>query len=187
MNPFQAHFLTNHIPVIGYPFVVLLIVWALLNREEISRARLAFVLLCLVSVAAVAAHISGEQAEHAMHNSNLLLETDRAFLENHEEIAEKLNPVAFAGIILGIAGLVCMRIAGQFIRPLLMISLLLSAGASVFSGYIAHTGGLIRHPEIRSGSSQTQILSPKQEAVQPKLSVPDKDHSDDDHDSDHKH
>ncbi|MCS7074466.1 MAG: hypothetical protein NZ108_08375, partial [Bacteroidia bacterium] len=81
MNPFQAHFLTNHVPVIGFPFVVVLVLWAIWNREEPSRAKLAFTVMLVVSLLAVAAHISGEQAEHAFHQSAWKLsEQDHSFL-----------------------------------------------------------------------------------------------------------
>ena len=141
----HIHLMINHIPVLGAPFLAILLILGLFRKSpEILRAG---VLLTVVwSLATVPVYLTGEPAEHQVED---MAWADEDLIHRHEERAEKgfvaaLATGAFALILVFLAR------GGRQIRPaaagLVLLALLV---CSALFGWTALAGGEIRHEEIR--------------------------------------
>jgi uncharacterized membrane protein len=151
MNSVQLHLALTHVPVIlSLVGVVMLIVALLIKNNILIRA--SYVVLVVAGVAAIPVFLTGEGAEEAVEN---LPGVSESIIEEHEEVAK------FAMIAISVAGFFALaaivlqrwlntaRIARIFV---LLISLV-SAGLMIQT---AHLGGQIRHSEIRNSASLQQ-------------------------------
>ncbi len=153
MNAAHFHLLTNHIPVIGIPFVTALLVIALILRQRVfERVSLGF--LVVVALAIIPVYLSGERAEEIIEDLPAISH-DR--IEEHEERAE----LAFITLeVLGaiaLLGLVLSRQSRDIPRLVWHSAL---AGTVLCLGLFTSTallGGHIRHPEIRGEVSGIEM------------------------------
>jgi hypothetical protein len=141
----------NHLPVIGTPIVVALLLWGIVRgSREISRMALA----AAVILAAVTypVFLTGEPAEDRLEEASWVRER---LIHDHEERAEVALVAVLVAGSLGALGLWQSRKG----RPLPRATALLTLGGLVLSaGLFARTalaGGVIRHEEIRPGAVQT--------------------------------
>jgi uncharacterized membrane protein len=146
MNPAHLHLMLNHIPVLGTPFCMALVGWALIQKsEELKRVSLgAFVIVALL---AIPAYLTGEPAEEVIEH---LPGVSKATIEEHEDAAT----FAFAGVLaVGVAalgGLVFHWRAKPAPNWIVVVVLVLSVIVFAMMIRTANLGGLIRHPELRS-------------------------------------
>ena len=142
----QIHLALNHLPVVGIPLMVLLLIagW---RRRSNEVTRLALWSLFLVAGAAIAIKFSGD---FAAEQSPQRLASEKAFVTTHEEAGDQATTGVF---LLGVASALALFLARRG-RPIqrwtLIIVLLLGLAASLFFARSAHTGGQIAHPELRS-------------------------------------
>ncbi|MHA4847695.1 DUF2231 domain-containing protein [Flavitalea antarctica] len=148
MNSSQIHLALTHIPVILSLVGFMVLVVALLKRNDIL-IKTAFYLLLFAGVFAVPVFFSGEGAEETIES---LPGMSESVIEKHEEVAKVAFGVVSATAIVSLMGLLLYRQLGirRLIKPFLLILSL--ATASIMS-VVAHLGGQIRHTEIRSGSN----------------------------------
>jgi hypothetical protein len=146
INLAHAHLMINHFPVIGILFILLLLLYGLIRKnEEIKKVSLgAFVLLAFITLPV---YFTGEGAEKVVKH---LPGVTEAFIGRHEEMAglavvliELLGIASLAGLIFFIRRGVALPT--WFIA--LMLFLTIVAGSVV--GFTANLGGQIRHTEIR--------------------------------------
>ena len=151
MDWIQAHLLLNHVPVIGTWIGAFVLVYGLVTRKEETR-RVALGILALVALSAVPAFFSGAQAEDRAES---LPGVSSAEVSEHESAAD----FALAGcMVLGvvaIAALVASRRRPAVPTAWLAVVLGLALLCSAILARTAHLGGMIRHPEIRGGSSES--------------------------------
>lgn len=144
MNGAFIHLLFNHIPVIGVPLSWLLLTAGAFrhSRELIQAAYVSFILMALLTIPAFK---SGGPAVHVVRD---LPGISRPVIRAHAQAADK----AFWGVeLLGLAGLIGVWFSKRAdgVPPgVTVLTLLFGLGASVWLGWVAHLGGLIRHPEI---------------------------------------
>lgn len=144
MNEAQLHLLTNHLPVMGSLFTVLLMLWGIVRKsDEIQKVALGA--MVLVALTALPAYFTGEPAHHLVEH---LPGVSEAHIEEHESMGKfaltsaiGLGVVALAGLILSRGKPVSLAVAS-----IALVANLFVAGVM---GYTAHLGGQIRHSEIR--------------------------------------
>jgi len=145
MNGAQVHLLLNHLPVLGALFTFLLLLWGVVRRNETIQ-KTAFAAMVIVGLSAIPVYLSGEPAEEVIED---MPGVEEAYIEEHETMGKF---ALWAGIALGVAAIAGIGVVA--VRPASITSaavVLLVLNALVFGvmAYTAHTGGQIRHPEIR--------------------------------------
>ena len=149
MNPAHLHLILNHLPVLGAPFVALLLGWGLLRRQR-DLVRTGLGAAVLVAALAYPVFLTGEPAEHLVEDSSWFNES---LVHEHEERAEiGLIAILLTGTVAGL-GLWQSR-GGREVNRLFsgatLAGLALSAG---LFGWTALAGGEIRHDEVRAGAA----------------------------------
>lgn len=146
MNAAHLHLLSNHLPVLGTPFGLALLVYALGRKsEELKRVSLG--VLALVTLLAMPGYFTGEPAVDIVRN---LPGVSKAIMERHEEAAQ----IALtAQTVLGVgalAGLIAFRrrpaIPGWLTHSAVLAALVVSG----LMAWTANLGGQVRHTEIRA-------------------------------------
>lgn len=162
MNAAHLHLMLNHLPVLGAPFVALLLAWGLLRQQrDLVRAGLGAAVI--VAALTYPVFLTGEPAEHLVEDSAWF---DEPRVHEHEERAEAgLIAILITGTIAGL-GLWQSRDArdvNRLFSGATLAGLALSAG---LIGWAALAGGEIRHDEVRADAA----------SVTPNESRPDADH-----------
>jgi uncharacterized membrane protein len=145
MDWVQVHLALNHIPVVGLPLLVMMLVvgcW----RKCHELIRLALWSLLVMAAAAIAIKFTGD---FAAEQSGLRLAAAQDFVTRHEEAGDQVTTAVF---VLGL--LVAMGLwLGRGGRPVSRWTLLLVVSAGLVTCLLyarsAHTGGQISHPELR--------------------------------------
>jgi hypothetical protein len=156
MDWMHVHLALNHVPVIGTPFVTLLLLTGILrgSREIVRLSLWAFVLLCAVSVPI---KFTGDFAEE---QAGGLAGVDEALVERHEQAADRATTAVFLLGLAAAAGLFLGRGDRGVPRWAAVSLLVLGIATFVLMAVAANSGGEIRHPEIRSkavGAHQTRL------------------------------
>lgn len=152
----HIHLALNHVPVVGLPIALLVLV-AALSRRSSELARAAFALLVLIAAATVVVQLTGESAEELIEK---LPDYSEALVEHHEEMA------LVATIGTGLIGLVALfglvRFRGDAGVPRWYGGSVLVLGIAVAAlmGWVAYLGGQIRHTEIRPAGVAVGPLQP---------------------------
>jgi uncharacterized membrane protein len=152
MNAAQAHLAINHFPVIGTLLAVgILLAGILLN--QVAYRKLAYVLLLIFGLMSPIVESSGENAEELVEE---ISGVSHSQIHEHEDQAELA--------VLGMYVLAALSVFGFWaewkeLRQRKALSFIsLGAGLIVFllMARTAHSGGLIRHPEINSSFQQSE-------------------------------
>lgn len=143
----HIHVMINHLPIIGFPLVAVVLAMGLARRSR-DLLLVATALTVLIGAGTFAVKQSGEQAEEVVEQA---VWADDDLIHEHEEAAEKATIAALVTAL--IAAAVWFRLRGQAAPalggPTLVLALLL-----VTSGLMAWTaleGGPIRHDEFGGG------------------------------------
>jgi uncharacterized membrane protein len=143
----HLHLALNHVPVIGTPFLLLLLLWGWARRSaEITR----LALLWLVPFAAlsIALKFTGD---FAAEESAGRLKPLREFVERHEQAADQATTGMF---LLGLAAALALGL-GRRGRSVPSWSLALVAALGLATALLlartANLGGQIGHPQLRHG------------------------------------
>lgn len=158
MDATHLHLLSNHLPILGSAFGLLVLCFGLTLRTPSQPVRTAAYLILILSAAgAIVAHLSGEGAEEAVER---LPGVSDAAIEAHEEAAPFAVATSALAGVLALAG-----IASGFLKPAWAgrIALATTLAALVAFAAAARTGwlgGKIRHTEL-DGS---QRASPSSES-----------------------
>ena len=149
MNPAYLHLSLNHIPVVGLGLVILLLLYALVRKnDELKRVSLAaFVLLALVTIPV---YLTGKAAEDRVDQ---LPGVSEAIIDQHQDAAGiSLIAVELLGVV-SLAGLIFSRRSEVALKWFATAALALSLVGVGLVGWTANLGGQIRHTEIRTGAS----------------------------------
>jgi uncharacterized membrane protein len=139
----------NHVPVIGMPGAILLLIYAIVRKSEEVK-RVTFGIVVLLAVMTIGVYLTGQAAEDMVKK---LPGVTEAAIGRHEDIAD-LSLILIEGLgALALAGLFFMHRSGSIPKWLVHIVLVLSLITAVIVGYTANLGGEIRHPEIRGPGS----------------------------------
>lgn len=145
MNAAQVHLLFNHWPLIliFVGFFVLLIGE---RNSNMSYKKLGLFLLISAALFAIPTQFSGEGAAHILSEQNLA-ESNR--IEKHESLGFWSAILAYGIGVIAFISLIMIHNLHSFFTNLRRLTLVLAAGAIVLIAIAAHTGGEIRHTEIR--------------------------------------
>src|SRR5947208_11439351 len=146
-QPEYVHVLLNPLPVYG-----LLISWISIIAALISKRRRAqIVTLILVFITSISAWPVYEFGKEGYDRVLAMTDDDgHAWLDEHEERAEKLIYIFYALAALSVAGIVVPLRWPKSTVPLAIVVVLLGAAALGSGCYIAYAGGKVRHREFRN-------------------------------------
>jgi len=148
MNAAHVHLLLNHVPVLGSPFCLLVLLFGLLRKsDEVVRAGLLG--LVLVALLTAPAYLSGEGAEDVVRP---LAGVSTLLMAEHEAAALPAMLTVEGVGVLALAGLVIGRRERRMPGRLLVTVIAGSALACALLARAANLGGQVHHPELRSGA-----------------------------------
>ena len=153
INWAHVHLMINHIPVIGIPCIVLLLIYAVIRKSDEVRT-VSFGLFILIALMTVAGYFTGGAAEKVVKN---LPGVTEAYIGRHEEMAEYSVVLTVLLGLAAAAGLVIRYRTGFIPKWSLTVVLLMAIVLSVVLGITANLGGQIRHTEIRDKTGVTVV------------------------------
>ena len=150
------HLILNHLPVLGVPFgAALLGIGLLFGRTTLQRSGLA--VLVLAGLAAGAAYLTGEPAEHALETQLGAGTRPESLIEAHEEAAEAATIAT--GLLALVSAFALWRLRrGALARGWTAGALLMAVATALALAWAATLGGRISHPEIRPAAIAAPAL-----------------------------
>lgn len=146
-QPEYIHVLINPLPVYGLAIGFIGLIVALFLRSR--RAQVTA--LVLIFITAASAWPVVHYGEEAYDRVLSMADNDgQAWLEEHEQRAEKFEYLFYALALLAAAAVLLPRKWQVTATPLIIATLILAAVSLGAGGYIAHAGGKIRHREFRN-------------------------------------
>jgi len=151
MDWVHLHLALNHLPVLGTPFLLGLLLWSWARRQSVTL-RFSLWLFVALAAASVAIKFTGDFAAEKIGTTPGF---DKALIERHEEAADQATTGVF---FMGLAAMTALFLSrkGRTI-PAWSLGLLalLALATFVLMARTANRGGHIRHPEIRPAASPT--------------------------------
>ncbi len=142
----HLHLALNHVPVLGTPFLIVLLLWSW-ARGQLVTQRFCLWLFVVLAAASVAIKFTGDFAAEKVGAQPGF---DKVLIEQHEQAADQATTGVF---FMGIAAVVALFVSRRG-RPApkwsLALLALLALVTFVLMARTANFGGHIRHPEIRS-------------------------------------
>ncbi|HET9056905.1 MAG TPA: hypothetical protein VFN30_08675 [Chitinophagaceae bacterium] len=148
MNPAQIHLALNHVPILlSITGATILLVGSLKNNDTIKLTAV-YVLLC-AAIFAVPVFLTGEGTEEIVEKIQGISQSD---IEKHESSAKISLILIIATGIVALASAILKRKKASF-KIAVTTSLILALAS--FGSFLqtAHSGGIIRHTELRSNSA----------------------------------
>jgi hypothetical protein len=145
MNWAHVHLIINHIPVIGIPVAVLLLVYPLIKKSE-EMKMVSFGLFASIVLVTRAVYFTGGAAKKVFKN---LPGVTEAYISRHEEIASLTLILMEMMGITSLAGFVFLRRSSAIPKWVVAIVLVLSFITAAATSLTANLSGRIRHAEIR--------------------------------------
>jgi hypothetical protein len=154
MDWIHLHLALNHLPVLGTPFLLCLLLWSW-GKGQIVTLRFCLWLFVALAAASIAIKFTGDFASEKLANTPAF---DRVLIDRHEQSADQATAgVFFMGIAAALA-LFLSRGKRHNTRWALAFVALLALITFALMLRTANLGGHIRHPEIRPRPSA--LLSP---------------------------
>lgn len=151
MDPAHLHLILNHIPIIGFPFLLAITAWAWLRSDTILQ-KACYAAAIALSLVTAGAFRTGEPAEHRAETVG----ASELLIEAHEEAAETAMIAVWASALIGALGWFSHPhpAVSRVTRSVFVLSLLLTSG---LLGWVGFEGGKIRHSDdIRLSSPTAQ-------------------------------
>jgi uncharacterized membrane protein len=146
MNPLHFHLIFNHAPIVGLFISIVLMIWALIKKNE-SLKSISLVIVICCALATIPVYLTGEPSEEAVEN---IAGFTHDAIHEHEEAAEfALIAMSLSGV-LALLSLISLKSFQRFAKPALYATLTLSIftlSVMVRTGFL---GGVIRHTEVHS-------------------------------------
>ena len=148
MDWVHLHLALNHLPVLGTPFLLGLLLWSWARRQAVTL-RFCLWLFVALAAASIAIKFTGDFAAEKIGASPGF---DKTLIKSHEESADQATTGVFLMGIAAAVALFCSR--GGRAGPKWSLGLLALLALVTFAlmARTANLGGHIRHPEIRPAS-----------------------------------
>lgn len=145
MNWAHVHLIINHFPVVGSIFGILLLLYALIRKnEEVKKLGLGF--LVLIALVTIPVYYTGHASADIVVD---LPDVTKSFINDHADLALiSYSAVLLLGIV-SFGGLFFFRRAANLPQWLMVLSLGLAIVVAGLIGLTANIGGQIRHTEAR--------------------------------------
>ena len=158
METAYLHLVTNHIPIIGVPFAIALLLLGLWKGSDDlkSAAFLAFVALGILTIVV---YLLGQSGEDFVED---LAGVSHDTIEDHEGAATFGLISVLITALPAAFGLVRYRwmrrpadddVVSSFPRWVVLLTLVLAVGSAAVLGYTGRLGGKIRHTEFHGGTA----------------------------------
>ena len=148
-NGAQFHLLVNHIPVVGFPFLIVLLLIAS-ETKIIEIKKFTLIVAVAIGMSSLAAFWTGEPAEDVIEDWPGV---SAQLIHGHEELAEKSMVVAVLTALAAAGAYLLQRRRPESINKGLGVVLIFALITTVLLILTAHEGGKIRHPEIMNTDS----------------------------------
>jgi len=145
----HLHLLLNHVPILGSAFALVLLAFGYFMRNDtISKA--ALWTLVVVSLIAIPAFLTGEEAEHAVEDRPGISNTQ---IHDHEEQAEIAFWALMCSGAIALGTLLASMNTQTVNRTLQFLNIIFIVGTFALMARTGSSGGAIRHLEIQSSAS----------------------------------
>ncbi len=147
----HLHLALNHVPVLGTPFLLGLLLWSWARRQAVTL-RFCLWLFVVLAAASIAIKFTGDFAAEKLAVNPAF---DKVLIERHEQSADQATTGVF---LMGIAAAVVLFISRRGrTTPAWSLGVLALLALATFAlmARTANFGGHIRHPEIRPPTVQT--------------------------------
>jgi hypothetical protein len=145
MNLAHLHLLTNHLPIIGIPFALILLIHGFW-KGNLATQKFSLLAMVLFSLMVLPVYFTGDPAEDAVEN---IPGVQKRMIHDHEESGEVSMVLT---LVTGGAALVSLallqkksRIPKQAVWSVMALAVISSASLA----YTGSLGGVIRHTEVR--------------------------------------
>jgi len=165
MSSAHWHLVLTHLPIVGVPAGLALLVWGMWKKSEDLRCA-ALVAFILCGALAFFAKQTGDGAEDQIEK---VPGFSKSIVHEHEEMADKAFLLTAVLAVASLGVLVAGR-RRTLPAPTYPVILMLALGSSGLLVYTGALGGQIRHTEIRGES-----FCPGQPAASPLAETDDKD------------
>ena len=153
MNWAHVHIAINHAPVIGIIFGFLLLLYAMMKKNE-ELKRISLVIFVIIALIAIPVYFTGGGAEEVVEHLPGVAES---IIKQHKESAFSTFVMVEVLGLLTLGGLFLYRRPKNFAERFVVLSLILSIIVGGLMARTANLGGQIRHTEIRSESTRTDM------------------------------
>jgi uncharacterized membrane protein len=148
INGAHLHLLLNHVPILGSVFALVLLAFGYFMRND-TLSKAALWTLVVVSLIAIPAFLSGEEAEHAIEDRPGISNTQ---IHEHEEQAEMAFWALMCSGAIALGTLMASMKTQSVNRTLLFLNMVFIVGTFALMARTGNSGGAIRHPEIQSAA-----------------------------------
>jgi hypothetical protein len=146
----HLHLALNHVPVLGAPFLLGLLVWSWAWRQALPL-RFCLCLFVVLAVVSIAIKFTGDFAAEKVVGTPGF---EKALIDRHEESADQATTgVFFTGIAAAVALLLSRKSRPTPAWSLALLSVLALLTFALMAR-TANLGGHIRHPEIRPANEE---------------------------------
>ncbi|WP_179862316.1 DUF2231 domain-containing protein [Longibacter salinarum] len=161
MSGHHLHLALNHIPVLGLLFATGILAYAVW-RDQDAAVRISLGLFVVSGLGAVAAYLTGEEAEEVVEN---VANIPHSVIEVHEEMG-LIALIAGATVGAIAIGVLIWRRSRPVPKSARLGVLAIGLIATGILGYTANLGGQIRHPELRDDAQETVNVAPADEEAE---------------------
>ena len=144
MNQAYMHLLTNHIPVLGTIFGIVVLIWGIISRKKEIKL-VAYFLFLAASVGGLVAFNTGEAAEDVAEKIGGISKT---VIHDHEEAGEIAIYLIGATGVLALFGFFAEVKGKKIASRVSIVVLLLAIVTFVLTARASYLGGKIRHTEM---------------------------------------
>ncbi len=147
MNASQIHLALNHVPLFFSIIGGLVLIYGFIRKNE-SIKILSLYFMIVAALFTIPVYLTGEGTEEMVEK---LPGVSEGMIEEHEEMA-KIGLIII--IITGITalGALVLKKRESLLKPVLILSAVLSFATFGVLAQTAHLGGQIRHSEIRNST-----------------------------------
>jgi uncharacterized membrane protein len=135
------HLLSNHFPILGSLFGILLLVIALL-KSNLKTTLSAYIILLISGIGGIVAYFTGEPAEESVEHVKGI---SHKLIHVHEEMAENSLIFIFLLTAAAIIGLWAERAKWESAKKIEMATLVIGIVAFILFAFTGYLGGHIRH------------------------------------------
>ena len=135
------HLLSNHIPILGSLFGVLLLVVALV-KPNLHTTLSAYLILLVSGIGGIVAYFTGEPAEESIEH---VAGISHKLIHVHEEMAENALIFVFLLTAAAVVGLWAERAQWKSAKKIERFTLIIGIIAFILFAFTGYLGGHIRH------------------------------------------
>ena len=153
MNEAHLHLMLNHAPILGSLFGAVLLLSAVLRRNDVL-IRAGLLTLVVAAALAIPTNLTGEGAEKVVQH---LPGVSQDLIERHSAAADLALWALEATAVLALSSLLLMRrrpTTSTLLTHLTVVGALVSFGLMARAGNL---GGQIMHPETRADALSTTL------------------------------